>query len=950
MPTTTANDPVTQTVDQLAGILGADPVRGLPGTEVAQRQARDGQNVLRAAAVRSAFRRLLRLLADPLVVLLTAAAAIAFGAWMVEGRHGWPIDTGVILVVVLFNTGIGWWQQARADQAVAALAKLTEASSSVRRDDRLQRIPSAELVVGDLLVLAEGDAVGADARLIGAASLRLLEASLTGESEAVLKDPAVLPGAADLGDRVNMVFKGTAVAQGSGSALVTAIGMQTEVGHIATLLDATPEVPTPLQKEVVHLGRALAVAASAIAVGVVIVLLSGGASRSAGDVLRALLLGVSLAVAAVPEGLPAILSLVLALGVQRMAKHQAIVKQPASVETLGSATVIATDKTGTLTKAEMTVQRVVTLAGQSEVTGIGYTPEGRLEHDGVELAKGPLFDAVAAVLVGGGLAGDAALQQAEGGAWTIHGDPTEAALLVAEQKLGLTAARQQRYQRLGEIPFRAERKRMSVLAADGERGGAPVLFTKGAPDELLARCGQARVGAETVRLDDSLRQRILADVAGLADAALRTLAVAWRPLAQGEPPLPNEDLERDLIWLGAVGIIDPPRPEVAAAILEAHAAGLRVVMITGDHPRTGLRIAIDLGIATEGQQSLTGLEIDALDDAALAVRLQSVTVFARVAPHHKLRLVQALQAGGAVVAMTGDGVNDAPALKAADIGIAMGVTGTEVSKEAARMILADDNFRTIVQAVREGRGVLDNIRKFLRYLLSSNLGEVLTVFGGVIGASWIGLDQPGIAPAGTLVLPLLATQILWINLVTDSGPALAMGVDPVAADIMTRRPSRRGARMVDGRMTAGIVGVSVVMALATLLTLDLYLPGGLIAGTASLGEARTAAFTVLVLAQLFNAFNARSGAASAFRGLFANRWLWGAVAVSAALQVAVVHVGMLNRAFGTVPLSAAQWAVCVAMASSVLWGRELVKLLRYRPHRTGSGALPAQRSLRSLQH
>ncbi|MCU0863370.1 MAG: cation-translocating P-type ATPase [Planctomycetes bacterium] len=940
----TAIDPVTRTVEQLVGTLGADPVRGLSSTEVAQRQARDGKNVLRAAAVRSAWWRLRALLADPLVVLLTAAAAIAFGAWLVEGRHGWPVDTGVILVVVLFNTGIGWWQQARADQAVAALARLTEASSSVRRDDRVQRIPSAELVVGDLLLLSEGDAVGADARVVGAASLQLLEASLTGESEAVAKDPAVLPGAAALGDRVNMVFKGTAVAQGSGSALVTAIGMQTELGHIATLLDATAEVCTPLQKQIVHLGRTLAVAAAAIAVGVVIVLLLGGASRSTGDVLRALLLGVSLAVAAVPEGLPAILSVVLALGVQRMAKQKAIVKRPASVETLGSATVIATDKTGTLTKAEMTMQRVVTLTGQSRLSGVGYPPEGRLEHDGAELTAGPLFDAVAAVLIGGGIAGNAVLQQAEGGIWTIQGDPTEGALLVAEQKLGSTAARRQRYQRLGEVPFSAERKRMSVLVTDRERGDAPVLFTKGAPGDVLARCTQARLGPDQVPLDAPLRQRILAEVAGLADAALRTLAVAWRPLAEGEPALPNEDLERDLIWLGAVGIVDPPRPEVAAAIREAHAAGLRVVMITGDHPRTALRIGIDLGLATEGQPALTGVEIDALDDTALATRLPSVTVFARVAPHHKLRLVQALQAGGAVVAMTGDGVNDAPALKAADIGIAMGITGTEVSKEAARMILADDNFRTIVQAVREGRGVLDNIRKFLRYLLSSNLGEVLTVFGGVVGASWIGLDTPGIAPAGTMVLPLLATQILWINLITDSGPALAMGVDPVAADTMTRPPGRRGARIVDARMTAGIVGVGVVMALATLLTLDLYLPGGLIAGTASLGEARTAAFTVLVLAQLFNAFNARSGDASAFRGMFANRWLWGAVSLSAALQVAVVHVGGLNTAFGTVPLSAAQWAVCVGMASTVLWGRELVKLVRRcaRPSR-----LPAHGPLQS---
>ena len=925
------HDPAAQTAEQLGAALATDLARGLSSAEAAQRLARDGPNTLRAAPPPSAWARLVALLRDPLVLLLAAAAGIAFGAWVVEGRHGWPIDTAVILVVVLANTAIGWWQQARADQAVAALAKLTQASAGVWRDGRLQHVPSTALVRGDVLVLAEGDAVGADARLLQAAALRLLEASLTGESEAVLKDPAVLPAGTALGDRLNMVFKGTAVAQGSGRALVTGVGMQTEVGQIATLLDATPDMPTPLQTEVARLGRALALAAVLIALGVVAVLLlvgPDGAGRSTGDVLRALLLGVSLAVAAVPEGLPAILSVVLALGVQRMAQRQAIVKQPASVETLGSATVIATDKTGTLTRAEMTVQQVVTLAGGGRLSGTGYTPEGALTADGAVLAEGPRFDALGVVLSAGALASDAALHQAGDGSWQIQGDPTEAALLVAEHKLGLTAARAQRYRRLGEVPFTAERKRMSVLVADAQQAGAPVLISKGAPGELLARCTRARMGPDTVPLDDTLRQRIGAEVEGLADAALRTLGVAWRPLTPDEAQAPHEDLEHDLIWLGAVGIIDPPRPEAALAIREAQGAGLRVVMITGDHPRTALSIATDLGIVAEGASALTGVQIDALDDAAFAARVQAVAVYARVAPRHKLRLVQALQAAGAVVAMTGDGVNDAPALKAADIGVAMGIAGTEVSKQAARMVLADDNFGTLVHAVREGRGVLDNIRKFLRYLLSSNLGEVLTVFGGVVGAGLIGLDTPGLAPAGTLVLPLLATQILWINLVTDAGPALAMGVDPVAADSMARPPRPRGARMVDARMAAGIVGVGLVMALATLLTLDLYLPGGLIAGSAPLDEARTAAFTVLVLAQLFNAFNARSGETSAFRGLFANRWLWGAVVLSVALQVAVVHMAWLNQAFGTVPLSAAQWATCVAMASSVLWAREVVKLVR----------------------
>ena len=532
------------------------------------------------------------------------------------------------------------------------------------------------------------------------------------------------------------------------------------------------------------------------------------------------------------------------------------------------------------------------------------------------------------LLGGGSLAGNARWQATAAGPWEIQGDPTEAAFLVAEHKLGSAARRRARFTRVGEMPFTSDRKMMSTLELDHEHGDAPVLVTKGAPGEVLARCTRVRVGAETVPLDDALRQRIAADVEGLADAALRTLAVAYRPLAEGESPQPGDALEQGLIYVGTVGIIDPPRAEVAAAVREAHAAGIRVVMITGDHPRTALRIATDLGLVQPGAQALTGLQLDALarqGEAALAQAVRDTAVFARVSPRHKLAIVRALQAGGDVVAMTGDGVNDAPALKAADIGIAMGITGTEVAQGAARMILADDHFGTIVHAVREGRGVLDNIRKFLRYLLSSNLGEVLTVFLGVVGAGWIGLAPS--APGGELVLPLLATQILWINLITDAGPALAMGVDPVSDALMKRPPRSRGARMIDARMIAGIASTGLAMALLSLLTLDLYLPGGLVDGDQSLTVARTAAFTVLVLAQLFNCFNARSETRSAFDGWLANRWLWAAVGLSAVLQVAVVHVEVLNHAFGTAPLTLLQWATCVALASGVLWFAELRKAL-----------------------
>jgi Ca2+-transporting ATPase len=903
--------------------LGADPEHGLGAAEAARRLARHGPNELRAAAQRPAWRRVLAQFQDPLVYLLLGAIVIALAAWMIEGRVGAPVDAIVIALVVVLNGVMGYMQEAKAESAVAALARMTAVSSSVLRGGELQRIASAQLVPGDVLVLEEGDAVGADARLLGTAALRVQESSLTGESEAVLKDAAMLREAAPLGDRFCMVFKGTAVVQGTGRAVVTATGMHTEMGSIAGMLAATREEPTPLQKEMGRIGRMLGIAVAVIAVLVVGTILLLSDIHTASGLVAVLLLGVSLAVAAVPEGLPAILSVVLALGVQRMAGRNAVVKKLSSVETLGSASVICSDKTGTLTRSEMTIERVVTASGATRVTGVGYAPQGRFEHQGRALAAGPLQAEHIVLLSGGSLAGNAGLRQSGKGEWEIQGDPTEAAFLVAERKLGVAQRRERRFERVGEIPFSSDRKMMSTIERDHEQGDALVIITKGAPDVLIERCTRLRVGMDVVALDDAMRARALADVADLSDAALRTLAVAYRLLGDHEDPRAAAALEQDLIFVGTVGIIDPPREEAAVAIREARRAGIRIMMITGDHPRTAARIAADLGIVEAGAKALTGAELDALDDAGFAAAVRATSVFARVAPAHKLRIVHALQADGNVVAMTGDGVNDAPALKAADIGVAMGVTGTEVTREAAKMILADDNFATIVQAVREGRGIFDNIRKFLRYLLSSNMGEVLTVFLGVVGAGVIGLN--GADGSEALVLPLLATQILWVNLITDSGPALAMGVDPETEDVMTRPPRRPGERAIDARMWRGVVEIGLAMALAVLLTMDMHLPGGMIEGSQSLDMARTAGFTVLVLAQLFNCFNARSETTSAFRHLFVNRWLWGAIALSVLLQVAVVHVGLLQRAFGTVPLTLGQWAVCVAMGSTVLWFGEVRK-------------------------
>lgn len=910
-----------QTVEAVAAALQTDPARGLSAQEAARRLAQDGPNQLHTKPPPPAWRRLLKQFQDPLIYLLMAAIVVTLLAWLIEGRVGWPVDALVILVIVVLNGILGYVQEAKAADAAAALARMVEATSAVMRDGQLARVPSAALVCGDLLVLGEGDAVGADARLVRAASLRVQEASLTGESEAVLKDAAILSAPASVADQHNMVFKGTAVVQGTGLAIVTATGMATQMGAIAHLLAETRRDATPLQREIRRVGQMLGLAVIVICVLVVGSVLLVTEVHSVASLISVMMLGVSLAVAAVPEGLPAILSMVLAIGVQRMARRQAIVKNLSSVETLGSASVICTDKTGTLTRSEMTLQRGMTASGHTQVTGVGYAPTGEVQHQGQALTEGDVHSEHIALLSGGSLAGNADLRQTPEGLWEIQGDPTEAAFLVAEHKLGAQARRDARFERISEVPFTSDRKMMSVLALDREQGNTPVLVCKGAPDVLLARCTHLRVGQAIEPMTPERRAQALAQVDELSQAALRTLAVAYRPIAAHEDLQAGHALEEQLIFVGTAGIIDPPREEAGQAIQEARRAGLRVIMITGDHPRTAERIATDLGLVEPGARALTGTELDALDDAGWAEAVRTTSVFARVAPVHKLRIVDALQAQGHIVAMTGDGVNDAPALKAADIGIAMGITGTEVSKEAAKMILADDNFATIVEAVREGRAIFDNIRKFLRYLLSSNMGEVLTVFLGVVAAQALGLLDDGQG----VILPLLATQLLWVNLITDSGPALAMGMDPPTDDVMARPPRRLSDRVIDLRMWMDVMLNGLVIAVCTLLTLDWHLPGGLIEGHHSLDLARTAAFTVLVFAQLFNAFNARSDTRSAFHQLFVNPWLWGAVGLSALLQVAVVHLPVLHVAFGTAPLSLDQWLFCLAMGSAVLWVSEMKK-------------------------
>jgi Ca2+-transporting ATPase len=812
---------------------------------------------------------------------------------------------------------------------VAALRAMSAAEAMVIRAGERKSIPSSRIVPGDILIIEEGDTIPADARVIESASLQAAEAALTGESFPVPKDTAAITGDVALGDRHNMIFSGTAVTYGHGKAVVAATGMQTEIGRIAGLLKETHDEATPLQRELDRTGKRLGITVILIAVVMIATIIVVEDVRGVAAILGVLILGVALAVAAVPEGLPAVVTAVLSIGVQRMAQRNAIVRRLVAVETLGSASVIASDKTGTLTRNEMTVRVVVTASGRVTFEGSGYEPAGEARREGGGPIDGALRLELERALAAADRANNAVVREREG-RWIVEGDPTEGALLVAARKCGLRSdSLDQRLPRVAEVPFSSERKLMSTIHRDAENEGRGIVFTKGAPDVLLTRCGFELVGEDRRPLTPSRRAEILATNETLAGEALRTLGVAahWLPadVVEELAAHPDERVERDLVFAGLIGMIDPPRAEAKDAVAKAKAAGIRPIMITGDHPRTATVIAQQLGIAQDGR-AITGSEFQQLPERARASTVAEVSVYARVNPEHKLAIVDALRQTGAIVAMTGDGVNDAPALKKADIGIAMGITGTDVSKEAADMVLADDNFASIVAAVEEGRAIFANIRKFLRYLLSSNVGEVMTMFFGVVLADRIGLQGEG----SEVVLPLLATQILWINLVTDGPPALALGVDPADEGLMRQPPRPPGEGVLTPRMWRGIALVGAIMAAGTLFVLDASLPGGMVHGSGNLRYAQTMAFTTLMLFQIVNVFNARSDEESAFARLFTNPWLWGAVALSVVLQIAVVYVPFLQSAFGTVALSGADWLTCIAVASSVLWLRELSKLVARR--------------------
>ena len=914
---------------QAAAALAVDPGRGLDDAEVRRRLAETGPNALEQAPPTPAWRKVLALLAEPMTIVLLAAAVVSA---VVSRELETPI---VILVVVVFNAILNLVQESRAEGSLRALQDLTVTRATVRRDGEITQVDADGLVPGDVVLLEPGDVVPADGRLIEAAGLEVQESALTGESAPVAKDVAALQdAAASLGDRSDMAYMSTAVTRGRGVMLVTATGMGTEIGRVAGLLDSAGRETTPLQRQIAQLAGFL----SAIAGVVIVIVFVLGLLRGVAPA-DLFLTAVALAVATIPEGLTAVVTFTLAMGAGRLARRGAILKRLSSVETLGSTAHIATDKTGTLTLNQMTAREL--FAGQRlfEVTGEGYSTDGELRATG----EGPAPD-VRHALLGMALASEAVLRDGE-----VVGDPTEGALVVLAAKGGLDVdAVRRAWPRVAEIPFDSDRKYMAtfhpwavvrgeapadpeaaaILAewaeglVPGESGGARV-FVKGGPDVVLARCVWLDTPTGRIPLDEAQRERLTALTAQIGSRGLRGMAIAQGEVDAGETDLaalgaltPEELAERlgDLTLLAMVGIVDPPRPEARDAIAQAHEAGITVHMITGDHVGTAAAIAGDLGI---GGEAVSGAVLDDLDDAQLAERARGFGVIARVSPEHKIRLVDALRSDGSVVAMTGDGVNDAPALKQADIGIAMGITGTEVSKSAASMILTDDNFATIVAAVREGRGIYDNVVKFVRFQIATSWGFVLIFL--VAGA--IGL-------AGGA--PFTALQVLWVNIIMDGPPAMALGLDRPDPGVMRRPPRAVGERILTRARIGRIALSAVVMAAAALAVLELAPgpePAAEVATTAG-----TLAFTTFVLSQVFNLLNVRSREASVFtRATLTNRALWISLAAIVVLQVAVVQVPVLQGFFTTTSLTGGQWLVAAAVASSVLWveeGRKAVSRLR----------------------
>src|SRR5688500_13307025 len=877
----------TLTVEQTLERLSSGP-RGLTEDEATKRLQEHGPNELQARSHISPWSILLEQFKNVLIVILLLATALS--AFL---GHG--VEAIAITVIVLFAVILGFIQEYRAERAIEALRKMAAPNATVIRDGREQRIPARDLVPGDLVLLATGDKVPADARLTEAVNLQTVEAPLTGESPPVETQSNPLPASPlPAADQRNMTCAGTAVTYGRGRELIVATGMATEFGKIARMLEEVDTANTPLQPTLDLIGKSLARAAFAVVFVIVILGLFRGQ-----PFVEMLIFGVALAVAVVPEALPAVVTISLALGVKRMVRRNALIRRLPAVETLGSTSVICSDKTGTLTKDEMTVRRLYVDGYMRDVSGTGYEPTGVFSMNGAGVS---ISTHVSMLLRAAALASDARVEQKNGaGTWEVKGDPTEGALVVVAAKAGLNKADlDSQFSRVSEIPFTAETKRMTTLHETPE---GIVAYSKGAPEVIVQSCTSQLTDAGAEPLDEARRADVLERARQMAGEALRVLAVAYKPRAA------VADAENEMTLLGLAGMIDPPRPEAKSAVRRCEEAGIKVIMITGDHPLTAKAVADELGLSKDGRV-VNGSELEAMDDAQLERAVESIEVCARVSPAHKLRVVTALQNRGQVVAMTGDGVNDAPALKKADIGIAMGITGTDVSKEAAAMTLTDDNFASIVAAVEEGRGIFSNIKKYLMYLLSSNIGEI----GLMAGATLAGLP-----------LPLSAVQILYVNLATDGLPALALAVDPPEQGLMQRPP--RNPR-------TGIFTRPVVL---------LMLAGGVWSAMVNLGlfvwalnsgrpvaEAMTMTFVSLVLIQFFKAYNFRSDRHSVLRKPFANKWLNIAIVWELIMLALILYVPLLERVFGTFAITTTDWLVIIAAALTVSPVLELAKWMERR--------------------
>jgi len=869
--------------------------KGISNEEALARQAQYGPNQLAEKQGRSPLALFFDQFKDFIIWVLIGAA-------LVSGFLKEWVDALAIICIVILNSVMGFIQEFRAEKSLAALKKLSSPNSKVIRNGQHILIPSREIVPGDLIEMEAGDNVPADCRIVySTGNFSSHEASLTGESTPVSKNTSLIEKVdTALADRTNMLYMGTSVVSGKARAIVTATGMNTELGKIAEMIQDIEDNTTPLQKKLEEFGKII-VYISFFLVGVIFLI---GFLRGE-KVLDLFLTAVSLAVAAIPEGLPAVVTIALALGVQRMVKRNCLIRKLPSVETLGCTSVICSDKTGTLTKNEMTVQ-VVYLPGQYfNITGIGYDPIGDFIHDEQKIHPSQHPDLIK-LLTGSVLCNGAQLARDDSGSYKIVGDPTEGSLLTLAEKAGIQRKElESDYLFTEEIPFDSDRKQMTIIRKKDEHH---IAFVKGAPDILLSNCAFVEEKGESLPLLTEAREKIMKANSGLADNAMRVLAVAYRRFDELPETIDVATIEKDLTFLGLIAMIDPPRPEVKLAMQACRSAGIRSVMITGDHKNTAVAIARDLGFYQKDSLAFTGEELDRMTDEEFHGNVDKTVVYARVSPEHKLRIVKAWRKKGEIVAMTGDGVNDAPAVKEADIGVAMGITGTDVTKEVSEMVITDDNFASIVAAVEEGRGIFDNIRKFIHYLLSCNVGEILVMF---------------IASLFRLPVPLLPIHILWINLVTDGLPALALGIDPTDKKIMRRPPRQKNEHVVTRQMGWLILAQGAFIAFCSLLAFWFVL----YVENEGIERARTACFIVLACSQLFHSFNCRSTHESLFTlGVFTNTKLLWATFVSFLLQMSVVYVPFLQGIFKTLPLGLYDWIMVLLISSFPLVAMEIVKV------------------------